>query len=55
MKWANQRGTSVIPKSTKPEHIYENIKVAGWEIPDEDFEAPSNIKEQALTNTQLEH
>lgn len=51
MKWANQRGTSVIPKSTKP----ENIKVAGWEIPDEDFEAPSNIKEQALTNTQLEH
>lgn len=46
MKWANQLGTSVIPKATKPEHIHENIKVAEWEIPDEDFQALSNIKEQ---------
>ena len=37
IKWALQRGTSVIPKSTKDERIKENIQVFGWEIPEEDF------------------
>ncbi|KAJ8424614.1 hypothetical protein Cgig2_000537 [Carnegiea gigantea] len=46
IKWALQRGTSVIPKSTNPDRIKENIQVFGWDIPEEDFNALSTIKEQ---------
>ena len=48
IKWALQRGTSVIPKSTNPDRIKENIQVFGWEIPEEDFDALSTIKEQVF-------
>nr|DAD28135.1 TPA_asm: hypothetical protein HUJ06_029603 [Nelumbo nucifera] len=43
VKWALQRGTSVIPKSTNPERIKENIQVCGWEIPAQDFKALCNL------------
>ncbi|WOL04837.1 aldose reductase [Canna indica] len=46
VRWALQRGTSVIPKSTHDGRIKENIQVFGWEIPDEEFKALSSIKEQ---------
>ncbi|KAF8397185.1 hypothetical protein HHK36_016092 [Tetracentron sinense] len=46
VRWAFQRGTSVIPKSSNPERIKENIQVFGWEIPDEDFKALSSIPNQ---------
>ncbi|KAL2900037.1 Aldose reductase [Bienertia sinuspersici] len=46
VKWALQRGTSVIPKSTNPDHLKENINVFDWAIPQQDFEALSNIKNQ---------
>ena len=50
MKWALQRGTSAIPKSTHKERIKENIGVFGWEIPVEDFQAlcriPTQVKEK---------
>lgn len=46
IKWAIQRGTSVIPKSSHDERIKENIQVFNWEIPEEDFQALSNIQEQ---------
>ncbi|KAK9986221.1 hypothetical protein SO802_031172 [Lithocarpus litseifolius] len=39
VRWAIQRGTSVIPKSSNPERIKENIKVFGWKIPEQDFQA----------------
>ncbi|XP_039173276.1 aldose reductase-like [Eucalyptus grandis] len=39
VKWAVQRGTSVIPKSTHPDRIRENTQVFGWEIPEQDFQA----------------
>jgi diketogulonate reductase-like aldo/keto reductase len=48
IKWAIQRGTSVIPKSSHQERIVENIQVFNWEIPEEDFQALSSIKEQVL-------
>lgn len=41
-----QRGTSVIPKSSNPERIKENIKVFDWVIPDQDFEALNSISDQ---------
>ena len=46
IKWAIQRGTSVIPKSTKDERIKENIQVFGWEIPEEDFNVLCSIKDE---------
>ncbi|OIW07420.1 hypothetical protein TanjilG_19261 [Lupinus angustifolius] len=46
VKWAIQRGTSVIPKSTNPDRIRENVNVFNWEIPDQDFKHLSNIPDQ---------
>ncbi|KAJ4830689.1 hypothetical protein Tsubulata_028405 [Turnera subulata] len=46
VKWALQRGTSVIPKSVHSERIKENMQVFGWEIPEQDFQALSSIPDQ---------
>ncbi|XP_028786392.1 aldose reductase-like [Neltuma alba] len=46
VRWAIQRGTSVIPKSAHPERIKENIDVFNWEIPEHDFIALSSISHQ---------
>lgn len=46
VKWALKRGTSVIPKSSNPERIKENIRVFDWYMPDEDFKALSSIPDQ---------
>ncbi|PPS14984.1 hypothetical protein GOBAR_AA05580 [Gossypium barbadense] len=46
VKWAIQRGTSVIPKSNNTDRIKENIEVFGWELPQEDFQALCNIPDQ---------
>ncbi|TKY65752.1 Aldose reductase [Spatholobus suberectus] len=46
VKWAIQRGTSVIPKSTKPDRIMENASVFNWELPEQDFKALSSIPDQ---------
>jgi len=55
IKWSLQRGTSVIPKSSKDERIKENIQVFGWEIPDEDFQVLCSIKDEkrVLTGEEL--
>ncbi|KAM0028167.1 putative aldose reductase [Helianthus debilis subsp. tardiflorus] len=46
VRWAIQRGTSVIPKSTNPDRIKENMHVFNWVIPDQDFNVLSNISDQ---------
>lgn len=46
VRWAIQRGTSCIPKSSNPGRIKENIQVFGWEIPEEDFKALCSIQDQ---------
>ncbi|KAK1398140.1 NAD(P)-linked oxidoreductase superfamily protein [Heracleum sosnowskyi] len=46
VKWAIQRGTSVIPKSGNPDRIKENIMVFDWEIPEQDFQALCTITDQ---------
>lgn len=48
IKWGIERGTSVIPKSSKEERINENIQVFNWDIPEEDFQALSTIKDQVF-------
>ncbi|OMO97672.1 Aldo/keto reductase [Corchorus olitorius] len=47
VKWGLQRGTSVIPKSSNPHRIKENIKVFEWQLPEDDFQALSSIPDQA--------
>lgn len=46
VRWAIQRGTSVIPKSTNPDRIKENIHVFDWELPEQDFKVLSSISDQ---------
>ena len=46
VKWELKRGTSVIPKSSNPNRIKENIQVFGWDIPHEDFQALCSIPNQ---------
>ncbi|KAK7374005.1 hypothetical protein VNO80_07428 [Phaseolus coccineus] len=46
VKWAIQRGTSVIPKSIKPDRIMENVSVFNWELPQQDFKALSKMQDQ---------
>lgn len=46
VKWALQRGTSVIPKSINPDRIRENIQAFGWDLPRENFEALCSIPDQ---------
>ncbi len=38
VRWAVQRGTSVLPKSVKPERLASNLDVHSWSIPDDLFE-----------------
>lgn len=46
VRWAIQRGTSVIPKSTNPDRIKENMQIFNWEIPEQDFNVLSSISDQ---------
>lgn len=48
VRWAIQRGTSAIPKSSNYERIKENIKMFGWEIPEEDFQARCSVPQQVF-------
>ncbi|XP_057983759.1 aldose reductase [Malania oleifera] len=46
VRWAVQRGTSVIPKSSHSNRIKENIMVFDWQIPEQDFHALSSLPDQ---------
>ncbi|XP_076946205.1 aldose reductase-like [Bidens hawaiensis] len=54
VRWAIQRGTSVIPKSN-PDRIKENMDVFHWVIPEQDFDVLSNIlgQERVLDGEEL--
>lgn len=39
IRWALERGTSVIPKSVTPERILQNADIAGFELSQQDHEA----------------
>lgn len=38
LKWALERGVGVIPKSTDPTHIRENVALFDWEVEEADLE-----------------
>jgi len=43
ISWALHRGTAVIPKSTTPAHIKDNLAARNLELTDEDMEAIANL------------
>lgn len=47
IRWAVQRGTSVLPKSVQPQRIAANLDVFDWEIPAEAYDKLSALPYQA--------
>lgn len=41
-----QRGLSIVPKSTNPKRILDNIDLFGWELSSKDMEALSHLEPQ---------
>lgn len=50
LKWAVQRGTAIIPKSSKPERLAENRDMFGWELSDEDMQAVNGMNQNLRFN-----
>lgn len=46
LRWAVQRGTSVLPKSTKPHRIASNADLFGWALEPADFQALNRFEVQ---------
>eukprot|EP00898_Chlorokybus_atmophyticus_P007451 jgi/Chlat1/7707/Chrsp66S07317 len=46
LRWAVQRGTSALAKSTNEEHLKSNLDIFSFDIPQEDFQKLSSIPEQ---------
>mmetsp|Transcript_33914 Transcript_33914/g.85837 ORF Transcript_33914/g.85837 Transcript_33914/m.85837 type:complete len:328 (-) Transcript_33914:297-1280(-) len=46
IRWGVQRGTSVLPKSVKPERIASNLDVVSWSLPEPDFQRISTLATQ---------
>jgi len=38
LRWGVQRGTSVIPKSTKQQRLRSNLELFDWQLQQEDFD-----------------
>lgn len=51
IRWAVQRGTSVLPKSVHPERIAANLDVLSWQLPEQDFQALSSLPTQVGHHT----
>eukprot|EP00199_Chlamydomonas_sp_CCMP681_P002944 CAMPEP_0119106776 /NCGR_PEP_ID=MMETSP1180-20130426/6312_1 /TAXON_ID=3052 ORGANISM="Chlamydomonas cf sp, Strain CCMP681" /NCGR_SAMPLE_ID=MMETSP1180 /ASSEMBLY_ACC=CAM_ASM_000741 /LENGTH=314 /DNA_ID=CAMNT_0007092163 /DNA_START=58 /DNA_END=1002 /DNA_ORIENTATION=+ len=45
IRWACQRGTSVLPKSVKPERIASNLDVQTWSIPEDMMAKLNNLQQ----------
>ncbi|KAH7323574.1 putative glycerol dehydrogenase Gcy1 [Rhexocercosporidium sp. MPI-PUGE-AT-0058] len=46
LSWGIQRGTSVIPRSTKADRIRDNFDINGWELSSEQMEELNAVKER---------
>ena len=50
LRWGLQRGTSVIPKTTKPERLSENLALAGFELSQDEMAAISGLNKNRRFN-----
>ena len=55
IRWAIQRGTSVLPKSANAERIAANFDVLDWQLSDEDMHTLSNLDYNVSTHTSSVH
>jgi hypothetical protein len=44
LRWGVQRGTSVLPKSTNPDRVKQNLDVLDWELSEEDMKTLGSIE-----------
>ena len=50
LRWGLQRGTAVIPKTSKPERLVENLSLSGFNLTDEEMDAISALNENRRFN-----
>ena len=50
LRWGIQRGTAIIPKSSKPERLRENLALFDFELSDEEMEAISGLNRNRRFN-----
>lgn len=43
LRWGLQRGTAIIPKTTRPERLRENIDLFGWSLTEDEMTAISQL------------
>ena len=50
LRWGIQRGTAVIPKTSKPERLLENLALVGFSLTDEEMHAISALNQNRRFN-----
>ena len=50
LRWGLQRGTAVIPKTSKPERLVENLSLSGFNLTDEEMDAISALNQNRRFN-----
>ena len=50
LRWGLQRGTAVIPKTSKPERLVENLSLSGFNLTDKEMDAISALNENRRFN-----
>jgi len=50
LRWGIQRGTAIIPKSSKPERLRENLALFDFELSEEEMQAISNLNRNRRFN-----
>ena len=50
LKWALQRGVSVVPKSTKAERLKQNLALDGFELSDDEMKSVATLDENRRYN-----
>lgn len=46
LSWGIQRGTSVVPRSTKPDRIKSNFDLDGWELNEDEMAKLNAVKDR---------
>ncbi len=50
LRWGVQRGTAIIPKTTRPERLRENLALFDFELSNEEMAAISNLNQDRRFN-----